>query len=85
MEEQMRRMLTPDELITTWDDVSDVTDQKWAAINRHVTQMAADSFFLAGGIENWRTFWSRETFILADARIPTETPETDLFAGLPAT
>jgi N-acetyl-1-D-myo-inositol-2-amino-2-deoxy-alpha-D-glucopyranoside deacetylase len=84
MQAQMERMLTPDDQITTWVDVSEVVDQKWAAINRHVTQMAKDSFFLAGGIENWRKFWSRETFVLTDARIPTNTPETDLFAGLPA-
>jgi mycothiol S-conjugate amidase len=84
IEEQMRRMLTPDEEITTWIDVSDVVDQKWAAINRHVTQIAKDSFFLAGGIEGWRRFWGKETFVLKEARVAVETPETDLFNGLPA-
>jgi N-acetyl-1-D-myo-inositol-2-amino-2-deoxy-alpha-D-glucopyranoside deacetylase len=83
MQAQMERMLTPDDQITTWVDVSDVIDQKWAAINRHVTQMAPDSFFLSGGIEGWRRFWARETFVLREARIPVQTPETDLFAGLP--
>jgi LmbE family N-acetylglucosaminyl deacetylase len=82
MQAQMERMLTPDEQITTWIDVSDVVDRKWAAINRHVTQMAKDSFFLRGGIEGWRKFWANETFVLRDARIPVETPETDLFNGL---
>ena len=84
MQAQMERMLTPDELITTRVDVSDVIDRKWAAINRHVTQMAPDSFFLSGGIEGWRRFWATETFVLREARIPIETPETDLFASLPA-
>ena len=83
MQAQMDRMLTPDELITTWIDVSEVIDQKWAAINRHVTQMAPDSFFLRAGLDGWRRFWGRESFVLREARIPVETPETDLFAGLP--
>ena len=82
MQAQMERMLTPDDQITTWIDVSDVVDRKWAAINRHVTQMAKDSFFLRGGIEGWRRFWANETFVLREARVPVETPETDLFNGL---
>jgi N-acetyl-1-D-myo-inositol-2-amino-2-deoxy-alpha-D-glucopyranoside deacetylase len=82
--ERMARMLTPDDKITTWVDVGDVIDQKWAAINRHVTQMAPDSFFLRAGIDGWRRFWGKEAFVLREARIAADLPETDLFAGLPA-
>jgi LmbE family N-acetylglucosaminyl deacetylase len=82
-EERMARMLTPDEDITTWVDVADVIEAKWAAINRHVTQMATDSFFLKHGLRGWRRFWGKEAFILREAHVPAETPETDLFAGLP--
>jgi LmbE family N-acetylglucosaminyl deacetylase len=83
IEERMARMLVPDESITTLVDVSDVLDAKWAAIQRHVTQMSPDSFFLRGGKDGWREFWSKESYILREARIPVELPETDLFAGLP--
>jgi N-acetyl-1-D-myo-inositol-2-amino-2-deoxy-alpha-D-glucopyranoside deacetylase len=83
MQAQMERMLTPDDQITTWVDVSDVIDQKWAAMNRHITQFAADSFFFSGGLDGFRRFWNKETFVLREARVPVETLETDLFAGLP--
>src|SRR2546429_7365243 len=71
-QERMARMMTPDDKITTWVDVSDVIDEKWAAINRHVTQMSPDSFFLRGGLESWRKFWGKEAFILRQARIAVD-------------
>ncbi|HYN70070.1 MAG TPA: PIG-L family deacetylase [Candidatus Eisenbacteria bacterium] len=79
---RIARMLVPDESITTWVDVSDVLEQKWAAIGRHVTQMAPDNPFLRYGIEAWREYWSKEAFILREAHIDVDLPETDLFAGL---
>jgi N-acetyl-1-D-myo-inositol-2-amino-2-deoxy-alpha-D-glucopyranoside deacetylase len=79
---QMAKMLVPDEVITTWVDVSDVLDRKWAAIWRHVTQMSPSSTFLRFGADAWREFWTREAYVLRAARIPTSTPETDVFAGL---
>jgi N-acetyl-1-D-myo-inositol-2-amino-2-deoxy-alpha-D-glucopyranoside deacetylase len=79
---QMARMLVPDDQITTWIDVSNVLDRKWAAIGRHVTQMSTTSTFLRFGIEAWRDYWSREAYILRESRVATETPETDVFAGL---
>ena len=78
----MAKMLVPDESITTWIDVSDVLDRKWAAVGRHVTQIAADSSFMLLGLDGWRRYWSKEAFILRESRIPATTPETDLFAGL---
>jgi len=79
---QASRMLVPDESITTWIDVSDVLDRKWAAIWKHVTQMSPDSPFLRFGADAWREFWAKEAYVLRDARVPTNTPETDVFAGL---
>jgi N-acetyl-1-D-myo-inositol-2-amino-2-deoxy-alpha-D-glucopyranoside deacetylase len=79
---RMARMLVPDESITTWVDISDVLDQKWAAIGRHVTQMAPDNPFLRFGVDAWREFWSKEAYILREARIDVDLPESDLFAGL---
>jgi len=78
----MSKMLVPDASITTWIDVADVIDRKWAAIGRHVTQIAADSSFMLLGLDGWRRYWSKEPFILRESRVPTSTPETDLFAGL---
>jgi hypothetical protein len=79
----MARMLVPDEAITTWIDVSSVVDRKWAAIGRHVTQMAKDNFFLRFGLDGWREFWTREALILTESRVGPTSPETDVFAGLP--
>jgi len=80
--EQVAKMLVPDERITTWIDVSAEIDQKWAAIGRHVTQMSPENPFLRFGPDAWREFWGKEAYILVDARVPTNLPETDLFAGL---
>ena len=78
----MARMLVPDESITTWVDVSDVVERKWAAIGRHVTQMSPSNFFLRVGLDGWRDFWSKEAYIRTESRVATPTPETDVFAGL---
>jgi LmbE family N-acetylglucosaminyl deacetylase len=82
--ERMAKMLVPDEAITTWIDVSDVIEQKWAAIWEHRTQMSPDSPFLRFGADAWREFWAREAYILRESRVPAPTPETDVFAGIPA-
>ena len=80
--EAIAKMLVPDESITTWIDVSDVVDRKWAAIGKHVTQMAQDNFFIRFGLDGWREFWSKEALILVESRIPAARPETDVFEGL---
>jgi N-acetyl-1-D-myo-inositol-2-amino-2-deoxy-alpha-D-glucopyranoside deacetylase len=81
-EEWMAKMLVPDESITTRVDVGPYVEAKWNAIRKHVTQMSPDSPFLLLGLEGWRRFWSIETFILRESRVPSALPETDLFAGL---
>ena len=81
-QERMAKMLVPDEAITTWVDVSDVLDRKWAAIGKHVTQMSPDSPFLRFGKDAWQEFWAKEAYVLRESRVPSTTPETDVFAGL---
>jgi len=77
------KMLVPDESVTTWVDVSgDALDRKWRAIQEHVTQISADSPFMALGRDGWEAFWGREAFILRESRVPSSTPESDLFAGI---
>ena len=79
---QMAKMLVPDASITTWIDISDVLDRKWAAMWRHVTQMSPDSPFLRFGKDAWREFWGKEAYLLRASRVPASRPETDVFSGL---
>ena len=81
-EARMAQMLTPDDQVTTWVDISDTIERKWNALNRHVTQMAPDRPFMKMGLEGWRAFWYRETFVLRESRVESSLPESDLFAGL---
>ncbi len=76
------RMLVPDETITTRVDVGAWVEAKWNAIREHRTQISDESPFMLFGLEGWRRYWSTETYILRESRVPTELPETDLFAGL---
>ena len=73
-EMRMAKMLVPDESITTWVDVSDVLDRKWAAIWRHVSQMSPQSPFLRFGHDAWREFWAKEAYVLRESRVPDHDP-----------
>lgn len=82
-EAYMAKMLVPDEVITTWVDISgQPLERKWAALREHVTQIADDSPFVLFGLDGWREAWSKEAFILRESTVETERPESDLFAGL---
>jgi len=82
-EAQAARMLVPDERISAWVDIAgEPLERKWRATLAHATQIGPDSFFMALGIDAWRRFWHAEAFVLREARIPVELPESDLFAGL---
>jgi N-acetyl-1-D-myo-inositol-2-amino-2-deoxy-alpha-D-glucopyranoside deacetylase len=72
----------PEESITTRIDISPYMDQKWAAIQRHVTQISSESPFMQMGLEGWKEAWSTEAYVLRETRVPASAPETDLFAGL---
>jgi len=72
----------PEESITTRVDIGPFIDAKWAAIQRHVTQISSESPFMQMGVEGWRDAWSTEAYVLRETRIPAAAPETDLFAGL---
>ena len=81
-EERMAKMLVPDESITTWIDIGDVLELKWEAIQKHVTQINMDFPFMKFGLDGWRKFWGRESYILRESRVETTVPESDLFAGI---
>jgi hypothetical protein len=44
--------------------------------------MSPENPFLRFGPDAWREFWGKEAYILRESRVPTDLPETDLFAGL---
>jgi LmbE family N-acetylglucosaminyl deacetylase len=82
-EAYLAKMLVPDEAITTWIDISgEPLDRKWAAMLEHVTQIAQDSTFMLFGLDGWRQAWFKEAYILRESSVPTDRPETDLFAGI---
>ena len=81
-EARMKQMLTPDDQVTTWIDISDVLETKWAAIQKHVTQINMDFPFMKLGLDGWREFWGRETYVLRDSMVDSTIPESDVFAGL---
>jgi N-acetyl-1-D-myo-inositol-2-amino-2-deoxy-alpha-D-glucopyranoside deacetylase len=82
-EAYMAKMLVPDERITAWIDISgDPIERKWQAIHEHVTQISPDNGFMVFGLDGWRESWSKESYILRESRVPTQPPETDLFAGI---
>ena len=62
MEEFAKKMLTPDEAITTRIDIAGAPfEAKFAALKEHVTQIGPENPFLAVGPEVWREFGSQET------------------------
>jgi N-acetyl-1-D-myo-inositol-2-amino-2-deoxy-alpha-D-glucopyranoside deacetylase len=81
-EARMKQMLTPDDQVTTWIDIGDVLETKWAAIQKHVTQINMDFPFMKLGLDGWREFWGRETYVLRDSMVDSTIPESDIFAGL---
>ena len=81
-EAYVAKMLVPDDSITTWVDVSAVLDERWAAIQQHVTQISTDNPFVRFGKDAWAEYWNREAFIRRESRVPAPDAETDVFAGL---
>jgi N-acetyl-1-D-myo-inositol-2-amino-2-deoxy-alpha-D-glucopyranoside deacetylase len=68
---------------TTSVNVSEVIDDKLAALKEHVTQIAPSFFFVAFTADEWRQFQPNEDFTLrVSYAAPVRIPETDLFAGL---
>lgn len=80
----VRRMTEASGPKTSSVDVSDVIEDKLAALREHVTQIRDDGWFLALTPDEWRRFQPTEDFTLRISRLGVEIPESDLFAGLPA-
>lgn len=76
------RMLVADETITAWVDVSSVLDERWHAIQAHVTQISGENPFVRFGKDAWSEYWFREAFVRRETRVPAPDHEDDLFTGL---
>jgi LmbE family N-acetylglucosaminyl deacetylase len=72
---------TPDEEVTTYVDVSAVSDRKFDSLLAHSSQ-SDNIFFLRMGRETFSEIMGTEAFVRAVDRTQTPTPEDDLFAGL---
>jgi N-acetyl-1-D-myo-inositol-2-amino-2-deoxy-alpha-D-glucopyranoside deacetylase len=73
---------TRPEDITTWVDVRDHFDTKWAAVLAHHTQIAAESWFRTIPDDLRRESFGRETFVEVFARTTIPSDAGDLLAGL---
>jgi LmbE family N-acetylglucosaminyl deacetylase len=72
---------TPDELITTRIDVSEVTGRKYASLAAHASQ-SDNIFFLEMGEELFSRLMNAEYFVRAFDTTNAPVPEEDLFAGI---
>lgn len=73
---------TFDRRVTTRVPCADFFDARDAALRAHASQIPPDSSFFAVPREFERRLWPTEDFELAKSRVPTSTPEDDLFAGV---
>ncbi len=73
---------TPDELITTKVDVSDLVDRKRNAFAAHVSQNDPNSWFATVTDQIYRLAFGTEYYQLGRGKPGSDLPETDLFAGV---
>lgn len=69
--------------VTTKVPVGPWLDRRNAALLAHATQIDPQGPFLAVDVELERTAWPTEEFELAETRVVTRLPESDLFTGIP--
>jgi mycothiol S-conjugate amidase len=74
----------PERQATTRVDCAGWFGARDAALRSHATQVDPDGFFFAVPRDLEARVWPVEEFELADARVPTDLPEDDLFAGVHA-
>lgn len=75
-------MGTPDELVTTYVDVSAWVERKRRALWAHATQLGPEVFFARMPAMLFDELFATESFQLVQSNVSTTTPEDDLFAGL---
>lgn len=78
-------MGTPDEAITTWVDIRDVLDEKFAAIRCHRSQIGESSFFNQFTEHQRRELFGFECYRWVTGDIKPKDREADLFEGIALT
>mgnify|MGYP001757202065 FL=1 len=68
--------------VTTRVNVADWFDRRDDALRAHRTQIDPKGAFFLADTDLQQQVWPTEEFELAQSRVPSELPETDLFAGL---
>jgi mycothiol S-conjugate amidase len=80
--EQMKRWFERPDTATSHIPVGEFFEQRDAALKAHASQVSPESNFFLWPNDVQREAWPFEDFELVDSRVPTETPESDLFAGI---
>ncbi|CAN5831318.1 mycothiol conjugate amidase Mca [soil metagenome] len=83
-ESQLARMAEASGPLTSRVDISDLWEDKLAALREHVTQLGPEFFLLVLPADEWRHHQPTEDFTLRVSRVGVRLPEDGLFAGLPA-
>jgi N-acetyl-1-D-myo-inositol-2-amino-2-deoxy-alpha-D-glucopyranoside deacetylase len=81
-DEAIETIGTDDALITSWIDVSDQVDRKFAALEAHRTQRGTTAMFLSIPEEFRTAALGMENYVLVSPAPPEGLRETDLFDGL---
>ena len=72
----------PEREVTTRIQCAEWFDARDAALRAHATQIDPTGFFFAIPRDLELEIWPFEEYELAESRVPTSTPEDDLFAGV---
>ena len=68
--------------VTTQIPIGEYFEHRDRALRAHRTQVDPDGFFFATPNDFLREIWPYDDYVLISSRVPTDTPERDLFAGL---
>lgn len=68
--------------VTTQVECADYFQNREDALRAHATQIDPAGAFLATSVDVQQRLWPTEEFELAQTRVATELPESDLFAGI---
>lgn len=68
--------------VTTQIPIGDFLEHRDRALRAHRTQVDPEGFFFATSNDFLRQVWPYDDYVLIDARVETQLPEHDLFAGL---
>ncbi|MCE5288674.1 MAG: mycothiol conjugate amidase Mca [Nocardiaceae bacterium] len=80
--EMMRPLLIASDRITTQIECGKYFQQRDDALRAHATQVDPNGPFFAIPLDVQQRVWTTEEFELAQSRVQTSTPESDLFAGI---